>query len=193
MNSYYDSNKKIRFGSFFQKTSNNKNFQELKIIGVKGHRNSKRFSGQVNFGGSLKSQKDLTKLSSHKIFEMKKEEKIKDKKKKEEKEEKEKKNSFVQQNTNPHKFSFNKNKPLFPYRYYILYLFFKNINLKQKEKIFTRKFINCYSFLVNQFDVKNYLILRKQFSAMKIVLSDYQKIIESEQKININQKDFENK
>ena len=53
---------------------------------------------------------------------------------------------------------------------------------------FTRKFISVYNFICQLFDVSSYLILQREFEIMKntIMVGKYKEILESRQKINVN-------
>ena len=78
-------------------------------------------------------------------------------------------------------------KTLFPYKYYLCSFFIKNIDIT-KTKFFTRKFISVYNFICQLFDVSSYLILQREFEIMKntIMVGKYKDILESRQKINVN-------
>ena len=79
-------------------------------------------------------------------------------------------------------------KTLFPYRYYLCSIFIKNIDISKNPKFFTRKFISVYNFICQLFDVSSYLILQREFEIMKntIMIGKYKEILESRQKINVN-------
>ena len=83
-----------------------------------------------------------------------------------------------------------KNK-LFPYKYYLLSVFLKNLNITKKNYFFPARFAKIYSFLCQLFDVTTYIILQREFSALKNTLSEKNiKLIEKYDKINVNSKDF---
>ena len=106
--------------------------------------------------------------------------------------------------SNIHKFNFDDNgniniirnksksdyiqKTLFPYKYYLCSIFIKNIDITKNSKFFTRKFISVYNFICQLFDVSSYLILQREFEIMKntIMVGKYKDILESRQKINVN-------
>ena len=79
-------------------------------------------------------------------------------------------------------------KTLFPYKYYLCSIFIKNIDISKNSKFFTRKFISVYNFICQLFDVSSYLMLQREFEIMKnaIMLGKYKDILESRQKINVN-------
>ena len=83
-------------------------------------------------------------------------------------------------------------KKLFPYKYYLCSIFIKNIDVKKKSCIFTRKFIVVYNFICQLFDISSYLILQKEFQIMKntIIMGKYKDILETNQKINVNAHSF---
>ena len=83
-------------------------------------------------------------------------------------------------------------KKLFPYKYYLCSIFIKNLGVKKKSCFFTRKFIAVYNFICQLFDISSYLILQKEFQIMKntIIMGKYKDILESNQKINVNDHTF---
>ena len=82
-------------------------------------------------------------------------------------------------------------KKLFPYKYYLLSVFLKNLNITKKNYFFPARFAKIYSFLCQLFDVTTYIILQREFSALKNTLSEKNiKLIEKYDKINVNSKDF---
>ena len=83
-------------------------------------------------------------------------------------------------------------KKLFPYKYYLCSIFIKNIDISKKSIFFTRKFIVVYNFICQLFDISSYLILQKEFQIMKntVMMSKERDILESRQKINVNDYSF---
>ena len=81
---------------------------------------------------------------------------------------------------------------LFPYKYYLFSIFIKNVNPHKKSMFFSKKFINVYNFICQLFDISSYLILQKEFQAIKntLVRGKYKAIIENRQKINVNDHSF---
>ena len=79
-------------------------------------------------------------------------------------------------------------KNLFPYKYYLCSIFIKNIDFTKNTKFFSKKFISVYNFICQLFDVSSYLILQREFEIMKntIMVGKYKDILESRQKINVN-------
>ena len=84
------------------------------------------------------------------------------------------------------------NKSLFPYKYYLCSIFIKNFSNSRSHLFFTKKFIVVYNFICQLFDVSSYLILQREFQIMKSTLTTekYRNIIESSQKINVNEPSF---
>ena len=84
------------------------------------------------------------------------------------------------------------NKSLFPYKYYLCSIFIKNFSNSRSHLFFTNKFIVVYNFICQLFDVSSYLILQREFQIMKSTLTTekYRNIIESSQKINVNEPSF---
>ena len=81
-------------------------------------------------------------------------------------------------------------KTLFPYKYYLCSLFFKN--LSKNSKFFPKKFFSVYYFICQLFDISSYLILQREFEIMKntLIVGKYKDILESRKKINVNDLSF---
>ena len=82
---------------------------------------------------------------------------------------------------------------LFPYRYYLCSIFIKN--LSPKENIFfTSRFAKIYSFLCQLFDITTYLLLQREFNALKKIYNEKNEksvnLIDRNKKININSTSF---
>ena len=82
---------------------------------------------------------------------------------------------------------------LFPYRYYLCSIFIKN--LSPKENIFfSSRFAKIYSFLCQLFDITTYLLLQREFNALKKIYNEKNEksvnLIDRNKKININSKSF---
>ena len=58
-------------------------------------------------------------------------------------------------------------KTLFPYRYYLYSIFYKNVDTSKKPFFFTKKFTIVYNFICQLFDISSYLILQREFQTMK--------------------------
>jgi hypothetical protein len=84
------------------------------------------------------------------------------------------------------------NKPLFPYKYYLCSIFVKNFSNSSSHIFFTKQFIVVYNFISQLFDVSSYLKLQREFQIMKSTLTTdkFRNIIESSQKINVNEPSF---
>ena len=85
-------------------------------------------------------------------------------------------------------------KSLFPYKYYLLSIFIKNIDVSKKYFFFTKKFIVVYNFICQLFDISSYLILQREFQTMKntLLMEEEKHILEKGEKINVNDKSFNN-
>ena len=83
---------------------------------------------------------------------------------------------------------------LFPYKYYFCSIFIKNLDPHKKPFFFTQKFINVYNFICQLFDISSYLILQKEFQIIKNTIGKgkLKALIESKQKINVNDHSFYN-
>ena len=93
-------------------------------------------------------------------------------------------------NTKP-KIEYIKQK-LFPYKYYLYSIFFKNCNISIKQIFITKQFTVVNNFISQLFDISSYLILQREFQTMKntIIGEKQRNIIEKGQKINIRDKSF---
>ena len=79
---------------------------------------------------------------------------------------------------------------LFPYRYYLCSIFIKN--LSPKENIFfSSRFAKIYEFLCQLFDITTYLLLQREFNALKKIYNEKNvNLIDRNKKININSTSF---
>ena len=82
---------------------------------------------------------------------------------------------------------------LFPYRYYLCSIFIKNLNPKENI-FFTSRFAKIYSFLCQLFDITTYLLLQREFNALKNIYNEKNEksvnLIDRNKKININSTSF---
>ena len=78
-------------------------------------------------------------------------------------------------------------KKLFPYRYYIFLIFFKSIDGYKNKFCLPKKFVKVNLFLGQLLDISTYLILQKEFHALKnkCLTKEEVNIIERKNKINI--------
>ena len=80
---------------------------------------------------------------------------------------------------------------LFPYKYYLFSVFIKNLQVSNENIFFSSKFAKIYTFLCQLFDVATYLSLQREFNALKTIFNEKNvKLIEKNQKININSNNF---
>ena len=105
------------------------------------------------------------------------------------KEENSKGNDNNEDNTNE-KNNFIKQK-LFPYKYYLCSIFIKNLNTSEHNCFFSSRFTKIYAFLCQLFDITTYLLLHREFNALKSIFNEKNvHLIEKNKKININSKSF---
>ena len=79
---------------------------------------------------------------------------------------------------------------LFPYRYYLCSIFIKNLKAKENA-FFSSRFAKIYAFLCQLFDITTYLLLQREFNALKKIYNEkYINLIDKNKKININSKSF---
>ena len=81
---------------------------------------------------------------------------------------------------------------LFPYIYYLLLIFFKSIDISKNRFCLPIKFAKVNLFLGQLLDISAYLILQKEFNALKnkCLTKEEVNIIERKNKININSPTF---
>ena len=65
---------------------------------------------------------------------------------------------------------------LFPYYYYLFSVFIKNLNLKNNNLCFSEKFAKVYTFLAKIMDIRNYLLLQKEFNTFRRNILDQKKV-----------------
>jgi hypothetical protein len=80
---------------------------------------------------------------------------------------------------------------LFPYKYYLCSIFIKNLDASKHNCLFSSRFTKIYAFLCNLFDITTYLLLHREFNALKTIFNEKNiNLIEKNKKININSKNF---
>ena len=80
---------------------------------------------------------------------------------------------------------------LFPYKYYLCSVFIRNLDISQKQYFISSRFAKTYIFLSQLIDITTYLLLQREFSALKKIFKDKNiNIIENNKKININSNSF---
>ena len=65
-----------------------------------------------------------------------------------------------------------KEKKLFPYKYYFFSFFIKNLNLSTKSYFFSERFTKIYIFFCHLFDITTYLLLQREFNALKSIFKE---------------------
>jgi hypothetical protein len=87
-------------------------------------------------------------------------------------------------------------RQLFPYKYFLFSIFLKKNYKKNLNKSFfyTDRYIFVYDFICQLFDISSYMILQREFQILKniVIMKKYKANIENCQKININDKSFNN-
>ena len=80
---------------------------------------------------------------------------------------------------------------LFPYKYYLCSVFIRNLDISQKHYFISSRFAKTYIFLCQLIDITTYLLLQREFNALKTIFNDKSlNIIEKNKKININSNNF---
>ena len=65
-----------------------------------------------------------------------------------------------------------KEKKLFPYKYYFFSFFIKNLNVSTKSYFFSERFTKIYIFFCQLFDITTYLLLQREFNALKSIFKE---------------------
>ena len=100
------------------------------------------------------------------------------------------KSNDINENNINEKKNFIKQK-LFPYKYYLCSIFIKNLNASENNCFFSSRFIKIYAFLCQLFDITTYLLLHREFNALKSIYNEKNMhLIEKNKKININSNSF---
>ena len=80
---------------------------------------------------------------------------------------------------------------LFPYKYYLCSVFIRNIDISQKHCFISSRFAKTYIFLCQLIDITTYLLLQREFNALKTIFNEKSlNIIEKNKKINITSNSF---
>jgi hypothetical protein len=80
---------------------------------------------------------------------------------------------------------------LFPYKYYLCSIFIKNLDASKHNCLYSSRFTKIYAFLCQLFDITTYLLLHREFNALKTIFNEKNiNLIEKNKKININSKNF---
>ena len=80
---------------------------------------------------------------------------------------------------------------LFPYKYYLCSVFIRNLDISHKNYFISSKFAKTYMFLCQLIDITTYLLLQREFNALKTIFNGKSlNIIEKNKKININSNSF---
>jgi hypothetical protein len=80
---------------------------------------------------------------------------------------------------------------LFPYKYYLCSVFIRNLDISQKHYFISSRFAKTYIFLCQLIDITTYLLLQREFNALKTIFNEKSlNIIEKNKKININSNTF---
>ena len=72
----------------------------------------------------------------------------------------------------------NTETTLFPYRYYLFYIFIKKIDISNNSIFYTKKFVNVYNFICRLLDISSYLIIQKEVEIIKndVLLDKYKEL-----------------
>ena len=70
-------------------------------------------------------------------------------------------------------------------------MFIRNLDISQKQYFISSRFAKTYIFLSQLIDITTYLLLQREFNALKTIFNDKSlNIIEKNKKININSSTF---
>ena len=80
---------------------------------------------------------------------------------------------------------------LFPYKYYLFSVFIKNLDISKKNTLFSPRFSKIYIFLCQLIDITTYLLLQREFNALKKIINDKKiPLIDKNKKMNVSPKNF---
>ena len=80
----------------------------------------------------------------------------------------------------------NESEKLFPFKYYFFSIFIKNLSLEKNKLCFSNKFAKVYMFLTQVMDIRNYLLLLKEFNVIRTKFFNQKKLtVIGENNLNI--------
>ena len=81
---------------------------------------------------------------------------------------------------------------LFPFRYYLYFIFYKSIDISKNKLCLPKKFVKANLFLGQLLDISTYLLLQREFNVLKNTFLTREEIdiIERNNKINIGSQTF---
>jgi hypothetical protein len=71
----------------------------------------------------------------------------------------------------------NKKKNIFPYKYYIFSIFIKNLDISKQKSFFSSRFSKIYSFYCQLFDITTYLLIQREFNALKALFHEKDELL----------------
>ena len=66
---------------------------------------------------------------------------------------------------------------IFPYKYYLFSIFIKNLNTSKKNIFFSSRFSKIYIFYSQLFDIATYLLLQREFNALKALFHEKDELL----------------
>ena len=66
---------------------------------------------------------------------------------------------------------------IFPYKYYFFSIFIKNLNTSKKNIFFSSRFSKIYIFYSQLFDIATYLLLQREFNALKALFHEKDELL----------------
>jgi hypothetical protein len=71
----------------------------------------------------------------------------------------------------------NKKENIFPYKYYIFSIFIKNLDISKQKSFFSSRFSKIYSFYCQLFDITTYLLIQREFNALKALFHEKDELL----------------
>ena len=78
----------------------------------------------------------------------------------------------------------NNKENIFPYKYYIFSIFIKNLNTSKKKVFISPRFSKIYAFYCQLFDITTYLLIQREFNALKTFFREKDELLLEKNKKN---------
>ena len=86
--------------------------------------------------------------------------------------------------SNIKEFNLNNKENIFPYKYYIFSIFIKNLNTSKKKVFISPRFSKIYAFYCQLFDITTYLLIQREFNALKTFFREKDELLLEKNKKN---------
>ena len=86
--------------------------------------------------------------------------------------------------SNIKEFNLNNKENIFPYKYYVFSIFIKNLNTSKKKVFISPRFSKIYAFYCQLFDITTYLLIQREFNALKTFFREKDELLLEKNKKN---------